>query len=42
MAEAGQVQDAIKALTTKGIVTGTAGGLFRPGTPNNHLLFTNQ
>ncbi len=37
-----QVQDAIKALTTKGIVTGTQGGLFRPGTPNNHLLFTDQ
>jgi subtilisin family serine protease len=37
-----QVQEAIKALTTKGIVTGTQGGLFRPGTPNNHLLFTDQ
>ncbi len=37
-----QVQDAIKGLTTKGIVTGTQGGLLRPGTPNNHLLFTDQ
>ena len=41
-ATSAQVQDAIKALTTKGIVTGTQGGLFQPGTPNNHLLFTDQ
>ncbi len=36
-----QVQQAIKDLSTKGIVTGTAGGLFGGSTPNNHLLFTN-
>ncbi len=36
-----QVQQAIKDLSTKGIVTGTAGGLFGGSTPNNHLLFSN-
>jgi subtilisin family serine protease len=37
-----QVQTAIKNLSTKGIVTGTGGGLLGGGsTPNNHLLFTN-
>lgn len=36
-----QVQQAIKDLSTKGVVTGTAGGLFGGSTPNNHLLFTN-
>jgi subtilisin family serine protease len=36
-----QVQQAIKDLSTKGIVTGTSGGLFGGSTPNNHLLFTN-
>ena len=36
-----QVQQAIKDLSTKGIVTGTGGGLFGGSTPNNHLLFTN-
>ena len=36
-----QVQQAIKDLSTKGIVTGTSGGLFSGSTPNNHLLFTN-
>lgn len=35
------VQQAIKDLSTKGIVTGTGGGLFGGSTPNNHLLFTN-
>lgn len=35
------VQQAIKDLSTKGVVTGTAGGLFGGSTPNNHLLFTN-
>ena len=29
------------ALTTKGKVSGTGGGLLGGGTPNNHLLFTN-
>jgi subtilisin family serine protease len=36
-----QVQQAIKDASTKGVVTGTAGGLFGGSTPNNHLLFTN-
>ncbi len=36
-----QVQQAIKDLSTKGVVTGTSGGLFGGSTPNNHLLFTN-
>lgn len=36
-----QVQQAIKDLSTKGVVTGTGGGLFGGSTPNNHLLFTN-
>lgn len=36
-----QVQQAIKDLSTKGVVTGTAGGVFGGSTPNNHLLFTN-
>jgi subtilisin family serine protease len=36
-----QVQQAIKDLSTKGVVTGTGGGLFGGATPNNHLLFTN-
>ena len=36
-----QVQQSIKDLSTKGVVTGTAGGLFGGSTPNNHLLFTN-
>lgn len=37
-----QVQTAIKNLSTKGVVTGTGGGLLGGGsTPNNHLLFTN-
>jgi subtilisin family serine protease len=36
-----QVQQTIKDLSTKGVVTGTAGGLFGGSTPNNHLLFTN-
>ena len=35
------VQQTIKDLSTKGVVTGTAGGLFSGSTPNNHLLFTN-
>ena len=35
------VQQTIKDLSTKGVVTGTAGGLFGGSTPNNHLLFTN-
>jgi subtilisin family serine protease len=35
------VQSAIKASSTKGIVTGAGGGLFGGSTPNNHLLFTN-
>jgi subtilisin family serine protease len=37
-----QVQTAIKNLTTKGIVTGTGGGLLGGSTPNNNLLFTNM
>jgi subtilisin family serine protease len=38
-----QVQTAIKNLSTKGVVTGTGGGLLGGGsTPNNHLLFTNM
>jgi subtilisin family serine protease len=36
-----QVQTAIKNLSTKGVVTGTGGGLLGGSTPNNHLLFTN-
>jgi subtilisin family serine protease len=36
------VQSAIKASSTKGIVTGAGGGLFGGSTPNNHLLFTNH
>jgi subtilisin family serine protease len=36
-----QVQTAIKNLTTKGIITGTGGGLLGGSTPNNNLLFTN-
>ncbi|HWN10539.1 MAG TPA: S8 family peptidase [Pyrinomonadaceae bacterium] len=36
-----QAQLAIKNLSTKGVVTGTGGGLFGGSTPNNHLLFTN-
>jgi subtilisin family serine protease len=39
-ASAAQVQTAIKDLSTKGVVTGTGGGLFGGSTPNNHLLFT--
>jgi subtilisin family serine protease len=35
------VRDALFALTTKNKITGTAGGLFGGGTPNNHLLFSN-
>jgi hypothetical protein len=35
------VQQTIKDLSTKGVVTGTGGGLFGGATPNNHLLFTN-
>jgi subtilisin family serine protease len=35
------VQQSIKDLSTKGVVTGTSGGLFGGSTPNNHLLFTN-
>jgi subtilisin family serine protease len=36
------VRDALYALTTKGVVTGTSGGLLgRRSTPNNHLLFSN-
>ena len=35
-----QVQQVIKDKSTKGIVTGTSGGLLGGGTPNNHLLFT--
>ncbi len=35
------VQQTIKNLSTKGVVTGTSGGLFGGSTPNNHLLFTN-
>lgn len=35
-----QVQQAIKDKSTKGVVTGTGGGLFGGSTPNNHLLFT--
>ena len=35
------VQQTIKDLSTKGVVTGTGGGLFGGSTPNNHLLFTN-
>ena len=35
------VQQTIKDLSTKGVVTGTSGGLFGGSTPNNHLLFTN-
>ena len=35
------VQQTIKDLSTKGVVTGTAGGLFGGSMPNNHLLFTN-
>lgn len=35
------VQQTLKNLSTKGVVTGTAGGLFGGSTPNNHLLFTN-
>ena len=35
------VQQTIKDLSTKGVVTGTAGGLFGGSTPNNHLLFSN-
>jgi subtilisin family serine protease len=35
------VRDALFALTTKGIVTGTSGGLLGGGTANNHLLFSN-
>lgn len=40
-ATAAQVQQTIKDLSTKGVVTGTGGGLFGGSTPNNHLLFTN-
>ena len=36
-----EVQTAIKDLSTKGVVTGTGGGLFGGATPSNHLLFTN-
>ena len=36
-----QVQQVIKDTSTKGVVTGTGGGLFGGSTPNNHLLFTN-
>ncbi len=35
------VQQTIKDLSTKGVVTGASGGLFGGSTPNNHLLFTN-
>jgi len=35
------VQQTLKDLSTKGVVTGTAGGLFGGSTPNNHLLFSN-
>jgi subtilisin family serine protease len=35
------VQQTIKDLSTKVVVTGTSGGLFGGSTPNNHLLFTN-
>lgn len=35
------VQQTIKDLSTKGVVTGTGGGLFGGSTPNNHLLFSN-
>jgi subtilisin family serine protease len=35
------VRDALYALTTKGVVTGTSGGLLGGGTANNHLLFSN-
>ncbi|HET6979365.1 MAG TPA: S8 family peptidase [Pyrinomonadaceae bacterium] len=35
------VQQTIKDLSTKGVVTGTSGGLFGGSTPNNHLLFSN-
>jgi subtilisin family serine protease len=35
------VQQTIKDLSTKNIITGTGGGLFGGSTPNNHLLFTN-
>ena len=35
------VQQTIKDQSTKGVVTGTGGGLFGGSTPNNHLLFTN-
>jgi subtilisin family serine protease len=35
------VQQTIKDMSTKGVVTGTGGGLFFGSTPNNHLLFTN-
>jgi subtilisin family serine protease len=36
------VRNALYALTTKGIVTGTAGGLLGGGgTANNHLLYSN-
>ena len=40
-ASPGVVQQTIKDLSTKGVVTGTGGGLFGGSTPNNHLLFTN-
>src|SRR5262249_8720838 len=40
-ASAAVVQQTIKYLSTKGIVTGTGGVLFGGATPNNHLLFTN-
>lgn len=35
------VQQTIKDLSTKGVVTGASGGLLGGSTPNNHLLFTN-
>jgi subtilisin family serine protease len=35
------VADAIKSASTKGVITGTGGGLLGGSTPNNHLLFTN-
>jgi subtilisin family serine protease len=41
LASPATVQQTIKDLSTKGIVTGTGGGLFGGATPNNHLLFTN-
>lgn len=36
------VADAIKAASTKSVVTGTGGGLLGGSTPNNHLLFTDR